>query len=708
MIQTVNKFTGENQSKQARYAERKTLERNSIFIPPPVDLQRRRALLGDPVAFLKYYFPDRFWSPFADYQREMIQLIVDVAEFGGDQAIAAPRGDGKTEITKAMVVYLICRGLVRFPLVIAASGTFASRIFDDIRRHFDSNEKLIEDFPELCVPCAALEGTPQRAAKQMHNGKPTEIQWSSNQVVFPKIDGLPPTIKGEPWHEGGVSPYSAVCMAWAGMDSAIRGINIRGNRPDFVLVDDPETRESAFHENQVETRDVILNRDVAGLADGRKRLSRVVLCTIQNNRCLAEKLTNQSKAPSWNGRRYSGVRQWPERADLWQQYMDLRQEDQRAGDGCGINATAFYIANRADMDAAAEVLNPERYSRAMTRDGKSIELSALQAVYNLIADNGLNYVLTEIQNAPPEEEQAETLGLTAHKVASRVSGLEQHELPKMEDLKITVGLDLGKYYSHWTKIAWFGNATGVVIDYGVMETPGMQAATDSQAVETALLQSLQLWRSDIMARNPPDFCLVDSGDYSAAVYEFIRRVGGTPFACSKGYAASKFHLGTESPTRRLFDHSYANHQPQERIWLYIVDVEHWKGWLQERFMTATFNEAHQWNDGSLSLYVGHDKKRHMAFSHHIVAEMREEQFVPGKGVVRKWKELSKNNHYLDATALACAAAGCLGVRLIPRVTSEQMQKAIARSEQKTSPRSRPGIVASTPHGQAFVATQRSK
>jgi hypothetical protein len=701
------KFSGEQQSKQARYAERKQLERNSIVIPPPVDLQRRRALLADPVAFLKYYFAERFWSPFADYQREMIQLIIDVAEFGGDQAIAAPRGDGKTEITKAMIVYLICRGLVRFPLVIAASGTFASRIFDDIRRHFDSNEKLIEDFPELCVPCAALEGTPQRAAKQSHNGKLTEIRWSNADVSFAKIDGLPATVKGQPWHEGGVSPYSGVCMTWAGMDSAIRGINIRGNRPDFVLVDDPETRESAFHDNQVETRDIILNRDVAGLADGRKRLSRVVLCTIQNNRCLAEKLTNQQKAPSWNGRRYSGVVKWPERTDLWQQYMDLRQEGQRTGDGCGLQATAFYIANRADMDAGGEVLNPERYSRAITREGQSIELSAMQAVYNLVADNGINYVLTEIQNAPPEEEQAETLGLTAHKVASRVSGLEQHELPKVEDIKITVGLDLGKYYSHWTKIAWFGNATGVVIDYGVMETPGMQAATDAQAVEIALLQSLLLWRTDIMAKNPPDFCLVDSGDYSPAVYEFIRRVGGTPFAASKGYASSKFHHGTESPTRRLFDHVFANHQPQERIWLYIVDVEHWKGWLQERFLTATFNEAHQFNDGSLSLYVGQDKKRHMAFSHHIVAEMREEQFVPGKGVIRKWKELSKNNHYLDATALACAAAGCLGVRLIPRVRAEQLVVA-ANKKQATTPavRNRAGIVSSTPHGQAFVATQR--
>ncbi len=40
----------------------------------------------------------------------------------------------------------------------------------------------------------------------------------------------------------------------------------------------------------------------------------------------------------------------------------------------------------------------------------------------------------------PEEEQAETLGLTAHKVASRVSGIEQR---RIDDLRITeLRLDL--------------------------------------------------------------------------------------------------------------------------------------------------------------------------------------------------------------------------------------------------------------------------
>ena len=75
------------------------------------------------------------------------------------------------------------------------------------------------------------------------------------------------------------------------------------------------------------------------------------------------------------------------------------------------------------------------------------------------------------------------------------------------------------------------------------------------------------------------------------------------------------------------------------------------------------------NDGSCSLFnQGKDPKRHLTFAHHIVAEGREELFVEGKGVVRSWKVYNRNNHWLDAIALASAALGVLGVRLIPRVS----------------------------------------
>jgi hypothetical protein len=263
---------------------------------------------------------------------------------------------------------------------------------------------------------------------------------------------------------------------------------------------------------------------------------------------------------------------------------------------------------------------------------------------------------------------------------------------------ITVGLDIGKYYSHWVKCAWHGNAIGHVVDYGVMETPGMATATDSKAVMAALLPALLQWRTDINSDGKLDFALVDAGDYTDAVYEFIRQVGGTPFAASKGWDSGRFRMGKEAVDRRLFIEAYAHKLAAEKLWLYNVNTEYWKQWTHERFNTATFDENEMFNDGSLSLFSAPgDRRRHLSYSHHIVAEERREIFVPGKGMTRKWVTLSKNNHYLDATALACAAAGCLGVRIIPRTS-------VQPTAPQVQPKPRAPIV--NPYGQPFLATER--
>jgi hypothetical protein len=81
-----------------------------------------------------------------------------------------------------------------------------------------------------------------------------------------------------------------------------------------------------------------------------------------------------------------------------------------------------------------------------------------------------------------------------------------------------------------------------------------------------------------------------------------------------------------------------------------------------------------------------------------VAEERRDIFDPkGKGIVRKWVVVNKNNHYLDATALACVAAGCLGVRVVPRVTLENVPAP------KPIPK-RPVLTA--PNGQPFFVSER--
>lgn len=616
-----------------------------VFIPLVADVDRRMRCLADPELFLRTYNPtgeEGFTTPFAEHHKAMIRAIHERAKSGGDKAVAAPRGDGKSSVAVWMMIYIILAGLIRSAVIIAATRKHAQKLFKRFKKAFLFNDLLAADFPEISACVRDLDGAPQRASKQHVRGEKTQIVWTQDDVVFPHVPE---------------SPYGGVRVAYFGLDSAIRG-----GRFEFALIDDPETKDVALSDEQNHKVEAAIDSDVAGLAFPDSTISRVILTTVQNRRCYSYRVTDPKIKPTFAGERYGVLKSWPSNKELWNEYISRRQQGQASGDKDGRDAMQFYLDNFDAMNEGAEVSNPHRFSAK-----SETELDALQAFFNRVSDWGLPRALAELQNDPEEEETPETLNLTAGKVASRLSGLRQNELPKMDGLRITAGLDVGKYYSHWVKIAWFGNATGVVIDYGVMETPGMQSATDQRAVEVALLTSLLNWRNDIIATNAPEFCLVDSGDYSAAVYEFVRRVLGTPFAASKGWDAGRFHMGTESPARRLFDNCWAGHQPNERLWLYNVNTEHWKAWVHERFATPTMNEANQFNDGSLSLFVSDDKKKHLSFSHHIVSEMREEMFIEGKGLVRKWREISKNNHYLDATALACTAAGCLGIRLIPRV-----------------------------------------
>ena len=180
----------------------------------------------------------------------------------------------------------------------------------------------------------------------------------------------------------------------------------------------------------------------------------------------------------------------------------------------------------------------------------------------------------------------------------------------------------------------------------------------------------------------------------------MRQGRGAQFAASTGWDAKRFHMPKESPERRPFSECYASRLPAERIWLYNVNTEHWKQWLQERFAVATFDDQQQRNDGTLALFATpNDRKKHLSISHHIVAEERRDQFVAGKGIIRKWTVVNKNNHFLDALALACAAAGCLGVRIIPKHESTPVSK------QLQAPRQRQML---TPRGNPFLATQRRR
>lgn len=688
------------QSNQSRTEHDKDIERKRekrseaarVIIPEPASLSRREACLKDPEKFLRTYFHKIFYNPFAKHHIAMIDAIWERAWSGGDKAVAAPRGDGKSQVTIGMTACVMLATPIRFPVAIGNTMKKGRKLFKQVKQKFENRAKFPEfhgDFPEITACVAALEGAPQRAAKQHVNGVSTGIVWSQELIVFPHVHGMP-------WGE---NDWGGKRLVFFGLDSAIRGEGDEEDRPDMALIDDPETREVAFSPtNKHQDVEDMIDGDVAGLSGPNKKMIRVVLTTIQNCRCYSYRVTDRSVKPAFAGDRYALLSTWPTHRDMWDEYIAIRQKDQFEGKKDGPTATQFYRDNFEVMNDGAVLANPHRFVSDINADGDPVELDALQAFFNRVADWGLPRVLAELQQDPEKTDQVETSKLTAGMVASRISGFHQFELPKVESRRIVAGIDLGKYFSHWVKGCVHGNGTCNIVDYGVMETHGLLATTDNSAVEIAILKSLESWRSDITAENPPEFCLVDSGDFTNAAYEFIRRYG-SPFAVSKGQTSRVSFDGENSTTRLFFEHCRADIQEQQGLWLYNVDSEHWKYQVQQRFLTNTFDDQQQFNAGSLSLFADPDnKKRHLSFSHHIVAEERQEQFIPGKGIVKKWVKINPNNHWLDATSLMLCAAGVLGLRVVPQQQLTSQPQQIQRRQ--STPRM------TTPDGRAFLASQR--
>src|SRR5690606_33699187 len=155
-------------------------------------------------------------------------------------------------------------------------------------------------------------------------------------------------------------------------------------RPDLVLVDDPQTDESARSVTQCEQRERVIKRAILGLAGPGKRIAGLAAVTVIQQGDLADRLLDRDKHPQWQGERTRAAYQWPKNDALWREYVEFRKQAQRDHDGdpeaVAAACNAFYAARRAEMDEGAEVAWPER-----KEDG---DLSALQHCWNIRADRG--------------------------------------------------------------------------------------------------------------------------------------------------------------------------------------------------------------------------------------------------------------------------------------------------------------------------------
>ena len=114
------------------------------------------------------------------------------------------------------------------------------------------------------------------------------------------------------------------------------------------------------------------------------------------------------------------------------------------------------------MDAGAVTGNPARYITDPAPDGTRLENSSLQHAYNIIADRGLEHFLTEYQNDPPAEVDAQQLYLTTYHIRANCrTGHERGVVPD-DTIALTCGADVNLNGLHVVTIAWSDAAAGKI------------------------------------------------------------------------------------------------------------------------------------------------------------------------------------------------------------------------------------------------------
>ncbi len=437
-------------------AERKRRAAGSEIgeIPPIKDTARRDRCERDLLQFLVEYFPaSTGLKPFGDEQVKAIKRLEHCILDTGRVVNLLPRGYCKSSISEGACLWAALYGHRRFILFLGANAENAKSGLETIKTEIEDNPLLQEDFPEVCHPIAKLEGKHQRCASQTHLGKLTNVEWTTKRIVFPTIPG---------------SRASSVIISADGLLSAKRGARFRrpdgeSARPDFVVIDDPQTDQSAMSPLETAKRLRITKSSVLRLGGHGKQVSVCCNATLICEGDYVDQLATKRLNPSWTAVRSSSVTKMPDALDsLWLgKYADLLKdfdEDDFDGQRKALdNATEFYISHRDAMDAGSEVA----WEHVPLEPG---EISALQHALNILILEGQEVFDAEVQNQPTTRNVSSHLQITKH-VATRVNGLKHLEIP--ENLGAYVWfVDVHDEILYYVRAIVQQNCTGSIVDYG--------------------------------------------------------------------------------------------------------------------------------------------------------------------------------------------------------------------------------------------------
>jgi len=649
-----------------RHAQMSLQARDIGDLPQVVNPERKAESEKSFRLFCENYFSHTFSLEWSNDHLRAIERIEQSVLHGGLFALAMPRGSGKSSLSEAACIWAMLYGHREFIGLVGATEVAALEMLDSIKTDFESNEYLAEDFPEVCYPIAQLGGIANRCSGQLYHGERTRITWTSNEIVLPTIEG---------------SRASGIIIRVAGITGRIRGMKYKRTdgrtvRPSLVIIDDPQTSESAGSLEQTRKRVRVLAGDILGLAGPGKKISGIMPCTIIRPADMADQILDRTKHPEWNGEKSKMLYKFPDNMDLWDEYSEIRAEALRT-DGTIDAATEFYRAHREEMDAGAEVGWEARYNHD--------EISALQNAMNLKYTDEIAFQ-SEYQNDPLPIDASEDNELSVDEIIQKLSGIPRYEVP-LDCVRLTMFVDIQKVALFYCICAWADDFTGSVIDYGVWPeqkrarftladiSPTLQQKFQKAGLEGQIFNGLKALFDEQMKKEfrredgallRIERAMIDAnwGASTDTVYQFCRT---SEYASLVYPGHGRFVGATSKPMTeyrrergaRLGFNWYMPSVIGKRAIRHVVfDTNFWKSFVQARIAIPIGDK------GSLTLY-GRNPLQHQLFAEHLTAEYKVAVEARGRKV-DEWKLRPQrgDNHWLDCL-VGCAVCASMQGSALP-------------------------------------------
>lgn len=622
----------------------------------PLDKLRAK---NDPVFFMKNYLPEWFPLEFGEAHLEFIKTFIDCIENNQQALTVLFRGAGKSTIAKSLLLWRIMNYPSQYVVMICASDKATKNHMTSIREELQHNDKLAEDYPEVCEVYKRIGKAAIRANHLTVDGEDCGASFTSTEFKVPYSKD---------------SIVFGNCMQCTTIRSSFRGMQVRNQqtgkivRPTIILLDDIITDKNASSPDEQDKIEEIINSGIANLAGHSQGMAILMVGTIINANDVVARFSDTDVMPQWHAKKFQAIVNYPETWDsLWKQFFKIRFEEDKNNEIKHEKSNKFYLDNHEAMI--------KNFKVAWDTYDHSNEIDTYHHWALKYYTIGKDAFQTEYQHSPKQTAGA-ILEINEDIVLQSVNGREILKTTDEQTI-ITCGIDVNTRYGlSWSLLASSKTLNSSVINCGVFASNGefiYSAVASEKSEEECLKIELvnlidQLVQLPIYTMSGKRLLItaiaIDIGYMSHAIQNLIKQLGE-----SKKYGnvilipiRGRNEESSMSPNGVIKrGHNFAVVQKNNSsniVNVLVTNSDAWKENVQQGF----FLPKHE--DNAISINSNRENVYNWTeYARQICSEQLFQKTFAGKYTKYIWRVKGKND-LLDSTAYArCTAAYCGAVSI---------------------------------------------